>query len=241
MTYNVCNGLARPDRLARSLRRTDADLVALQELALPQARAIAEDLADLYPYQFLCPTGFTGKGLLSRYPILSQEELPLYPRRPDLAAVVDVDGLPLTVLVAHPPPPRLRIPRPTFDPAALAQVAALVELASERRPTLLLGDFNLTPRTSEYRLFVAAGLVDAFAAGGSGSGWTLPRRVGRHERFNHRLHWLPLRPVVRVDYIWCTRGFHVDEAWVGDDAGSDHLPVVAQITLPSVDLPFDLE
>src|SRR5262249_32965686 len=107
-----------------------------------------------------------------------------------------------------------------------------VALASKNPPTVMLGDFNLTPRHITYQQFIGAGLVDAFAVAGLGRGWTLPRRVGRSSRFNHRLHWPPLRPVVRVDYIWCTPGFHVEHAWVGDDAGSDHMPVLARIALP---------
>jgi endonuclease/exonuclease/phosphatase family metal-dependent hydrolase len=75
--------------------------------------------------------------------------------------------------------------------------------------------------------------VDAFAAAGSGRGWTLPRRVGRSSRFNHAMHWLPLRPVARIDYIWCTPGIAVEAAWLGPDAGSDHLPVLARIRLPA--------
>jgi len=49
MTYNVGNGLAHPSRLAHLLRLGAADLVGLQELALPQAEVLAADLADVYP------------------------------------------------------------------------------------------------------------------------------------------------------------------------------------------------
>src|SRR3982074_2288417 len=106
MTYNVGNGLAEPARLASLLRRTSADLVGLQELAAPQAEALTAELTDVYRYQLLLPTGFSGKGLLSRYPILEQEQVYLYPERPDLRTIVDIAGLPLSVLIAHPPPPR---------------------------------------------------------------------------------------------------------------------------------------
>lgn len=234
MTYNVGNGLAAPARLASLLRGAAADLVGLQELAAPQAELVASDLGDQFPYQVLVPTGFSGKGLLSRYPILDHEQLALYQDRPDLRVVVDIEGLRLSVLIAHPPPPRLSRSRIAFDPAAAAQLEALSGLALEHAPSLLLGDFNMTPRNPLYARFVAAGLVDAFAVAGTGRGWTLPRRVGYASRFNHGLHQLPLRPVARVDYIWYTASLRAETAWLGGDGGSDHLPVLARLTLPTV-------
>jgi endonuclease/exonuclease/phosphatase family metal-dependent hydrolase len=45
------------------------------------------------------------------------------------------------------------------------------------------------------------------------------------------LQGLPLRPVARVDYIFYTRGLHATAAWLGDDGGSDHLPVLARLEL----------
>jgi endonuclease/exonuclease/phosphatase (EEP) superfamily protein YafD len=232
MTYNVGNGLADPSRLANLLRESPADLVGLQELAVPQAEVMASDLTSIYPYQILTPTGFAGKGLLSRYPVLTQEQLTLYPDRADLRAAVDIHGVSVNVLIAHPPPPRLRGARIDFDPMAVSQLNTLAGLALESRPSVLLGDFNMSRRNPAYARFIAAGLMDAFAVAGSGRGWTLPKRLGRATRFRHGLHGLPLRPVMRVDYIWYTPGLHAESAWVGGDAGSDHLPVLARLVLP---------
>jgi vancomycin resistance protein VanJ len=232
MTFNVGNGLAQPWQLAELLKRNRVDVVGLQELAVEQAEVLAE-LRSLYPYQVLVPTGFTGKGLLSRHPIVHHEYLALYPERPDLRAVVNVGDTALQVLVAHPPPPRLRGTRVSFDSMAISQIDALAGLAREHPPAVLLGDFNMTPRNPMYARLVAGGLVDAFAAAGAGRGWTLPRRVGQAARFRHGLHRLPLRPVARVDYIWCTPGVNAEAAWVGSDAGSDHLPVLARLALPA--------
>lgn len=236
LTYNVGNGLAEPRRLVDLLARARTDLVGLQELAPSQAEVLAADLASVYPYQVLAPGGFSGKGVLSRFPILSDEELHLYPGRPDLRVMADLGGTTLQVLVAHPPPPRLTGVRFGFDPQAAAQLAVLAELALEHSPSLLLGDFNMTPRNPVYARFLAAGLVDAFAVGGAGRGWTLPRRVGNAARFQLGFHRVPLRPVARVDYIWCTPGVQPEAAWVGDDGGSDHLPVGARLVLPLTDM-----
>jgi endonuclease/exonuclease/phosphatase family metal-dependent hydrolase len=236
LTYNVGNGLAGPSRLADLLARAATDVIGLQELSRSQAEVLAAELASLYPFQVLAPTGFSGKGVLSRFPILSSEELHLYPGRPDLRIMAELGGTRLQVLVAHPPPPRLTGARLAFDGLAAAQLATLAELALEHSPSVLLGDFNMTPRNPVYARFVAAGLVDAFAAAGAGRGWTLPRRVGNAARFQYGLHRVPLRPVARVDYIWCTPGVQPEAAWVGDDGGSDHLPVGARLVLPLADV-----
>jgi endonuclease/exonuclease/phosphatase family metal-dependent hydrolase len=231
LTYNVGNGMADPRRLAALLRPGAVDVVGLQELAHAQAHVLSE-LVDVYPYQVLMPGGFTGKGLLSRYPIRDHERLLLYPGRPDLQATLEVDGAGLNVWVVHPPPPRFAGPRFAFHPTAVSQITALAALALEHPPGVLLGDFNMTPRHSLYSSLRSAGLVDAFALAGVGRGFTLPRRLGKAARLQHGLHHLPLRPVARVDYIWCTPGVQPEAAWVGDDAGSDHLPVVARLALP---------
>ncbi|MBV9171297.1 MAG: endonuclease/exonuclease/phosphatase family protein [Chloroflexi bacterium] len=232
MTFNVGNGLADPDVLVDVLRRADADIVGLQELALAQAHAIGTELRELYPHQVLVPEGFSGKGLLSRLPLRQHQPLLLYPGRPDLGASIDVHGTTLGVFIAHPPPPRVRRGRIRFDLEALAQLDRLLEHALERPPSILLGDFNMTGRNPVYAKFAAAGLQDAFAVAGVGRGWTLPLRVG-HARVKHGLHGLPLVPVARVDYIWYTTGLRAEAAWIGGDAGSDHLPVLARFALSS--------
>jgi endonuclease/exonuclease/phosphatase family metal-dependent hydrolase len=231
MTLNVGNGLAEPQRLSTVLRNSTADIIGLQELAAPQAQALASDLVDLYPYQVLVPSGFSGKGILSRLPISHHELLPLYPDRPDLLASIEIEEHPLSIIVAHPPPPRVRGTRLVFDSDTRAQLSALTSAAIEHAPTVLLGDFNMTRRNVEYARFCSTGLSDAFAVAGVGRGWTLPKRVGYAARFNHQLHRLPLTPMARVDYVWYTAHLTAEAAWVGADAGSDHLPVLARLAL----------
>lgn len=123
MTYNVGNGLAPPDRLAAYLRATGADLVGLQELAAGQAVALERGLAEAYPHRVLAGHGFSGRALLSRYPIVEREWLDLSPGRLDLRAVVDEGGQLVTVVVAHPPPPRPSRRGVLFDGGTLAQIA----------------------------------------------------------------------------------------------------------------------
>lgn len=230
MTFNVGNGLAEPSRLVHVLRQANADVVGLQELNADQARSLTSGLRDVYPYHVLRPEGLAGKGVLSRFQLISHEQLALHSDRPDLAAAVQVHGTSLRVIVAHPPPPRLRGGRIAFDAPTLQQLKALASRALEHTPSVLLGDFNMTRRNRVYAQLSAAGLIDAFAVAGTGRGWTMPVRVG-NAHIKHRLHRVPLLPVARVDYIWYTRGLSAEAAWLGPDAGSDHLPVLARLSL----------
>jgi endonuclease/exonuclease/phosphatase family metal-dependent hydrolase len=48
---------------------------------------------------------------------------------------------------------------------------------------------------------------------------------------NSLLSWIPLIPAARVDYIWYTEQLSCASCWVGDDAGSDHMPVFARLKI----------
>ena len=234
MTYNVGNGRAKPERLVPVLRACEADVIALQEVNHAQAQAIEAGLTQEYAYISLHPGGFAGKALLSRYPIRAAELIDLGPERPDLRACIEVEGQMLTLLNAHPPPPRPTWTGIRFDLPTWRQIQELTRLSLEADPCLLLGDFNLADTRLEYTYLRSAGLRDAFGDAGKGRGHTLPKRMGPWKRYltiNRMLSWIPLPPMLRVDYIWYTQSLSVVDAWIGEDAGSDHLPVLAKVML----------
>jgi endonuclease/exonuclease/phosphatase (EEP) superfamily protein YafD/protein-S-isoprenylcysteine O-methyltransferase Ste14 len=225
MTYNVAANSywVRPGELAPLVRASGADIVALTEVAPQQAQEI-EQLLDLYPYQVIHALGIPGKALLSRYPLQGAELFYLQSHRlPHLRATVlltDTTGIsfPLTVIVAHPPPPIYGRSIFTIHPDAAAEISALAEMTAGGQPALLLGDFNLVDQSDNYRLLTQAGLTDAFRAAGWGLGATYP--ANRYA--------LPFA-LIRIDYVWYTPPFSAARAWVGPDASSDHLPVLAEL------------
>ena len=231
LTYNVGNGLALPGRLVPFLRRSGADVIGLQEVDPVQAAAISAGLRDLFPYQVVRGTGFSGRSLLSRYPILHQDWHELAVNRPDLHAIVDVAGNPVSFVVAHPPPPRFGRRGVVFQPETLAQIDRLAEIVRAAAPGVLLGDFNMTVRHPSYARLVDAGLVDAYREAAGSGGATFPLRPGKLQRVNHRLSWVPLPAFTRVDYVWHTPELRPLDAWVAHGAGSDHRPVFARLAL----------
>lgn len=219
MTHNTGNGLADPALLVDVLSRSGADLIGLQEITEQQAQAIRQDLAVEYPYQLLFGAGIPGKGLLSKFPILNYQQLELYPDRPDLVATVKLRHGEVTIIVAHPPPPRIHSNGIYMNAATRQQIETLITLATHGGPVLLLGDFNMTTRSTHHASFRNRGLIDAFENAGSGPGFTLPKRWKN----------IPLLPMARVDYIWHTDHMQPLDSWIGPATGSDHLPVLARL------------
>jgi vancomycin resistance protein VanJ len=222
MTFNIGNGLAQPDSLLSVIRAGQADIIGLQEVTAGQADALADALATEYPYQVLHGLGIPGKGLLSRYPVTEAEMVEYHPGRPDLIALVDVNGQAVRVIVAHPLPPRMHRTGFFFNENTRIQFARLVDQIDPAMPTIMLGDFNMTYLHDFHRMLRDAGMSDAFREVGQGYGFTLPMRLGQ----------VQLVPFMRVDYIWHSEHFRPLSAIVGPDGGSDHLPVIAELLVP---------
>ena len=229
MTYNVGAGLASPPRLVDVLRHSGADIIGIQELAPEQSEAIAAGLGHDYPHQVLHPAGIPGKGLISRFPLHEIELLDLHPGRPDLQATVDAPGGTLTVIVAHPPPPRFGRNRVRQTALTDQQIAEIAAVATRGQPAVLLTDFNRVGWQAAYRQLRGLGLIDAFGAAGRGMGFTLPTRLSHLAYRGHPLGDVALPPLLRVDYVWHTAHFRTRNSWIGGHAGSDHLPVLAAL------------
>jgi len=180
LTWNVGPpGTRNGDAVVSGVLGQDADVIALQELSPEHARAIeaSAELTRRYPHRelFALP-GVVGIGLVSRWPIQRAEHV-ADPSMID--SVVDADGRPITVIIAHPLPGRIRMAGPlpfSFDATerdvALRRVRSHIEAALGRPETVVvLGDFNVAPTEPAYRDLVD-GLTDAHAEVGQGPGFT---------------------------------------------------------------------
>jgi vancomycin resistance protein VanJ len=224
MTYNTGCGLVEPDNLVAALLASNADIIALEETTPEEVPLLDAALSEAYPYRVLYGYGIPGIGLLSRYPIVEHELFDLSARIfPYLRARLDVEGRPLTLIAAHPPPPGFDRRRISYATPGRPDFPLLADVAVSNSPTLLIGDFNTSDQSESYRQLTEAGLRDAFREAGWGFGLTFPASGAN----------ISLPPLVRIDYIWYTPDFRAMRAWTGPDAGSDHLPVMAQLIWPS--------
>ncbi|GAB4516477.1 MAG: hypothetical protein OHK0046_21890 [Anaerolineae bacterium] len=240
MTFNVLRDDGGAEAVEQVIRRSGADVVALQEFGLNTAAYLAQALAVEYPYQALHPQAdhFRGQGVFSRYPILADDywQFTDLPRMPFTNLVrshghqrveIDVNGQAIVVYNVHPWPPlewqgALRFTvEPMSDESHQLTVRRLLHRAEqETLPTLMVGDFNMSDTFEEYAL-VTAHLTDSQRSAGRGFGHTYPARgLG------------PLPALIRLDYVFHDAGFISIQARTLDQyARSDHRPVLVELAL----------
>ncbi len=228
MTYNIHGRVSDPQRVMQVIEIQDADLIGVQELGPAHSDLFAAELREQYPYQVLYPRlPVQGVGLLSRYPILEHDTFqPIESSHLHLRAVIDLDGVPVTVYVVHPRAPKHFITPITYDDAQRdTEISVLYNdyLRHESGPVIVMGDFNMTDQSDAYAL-LNGDLNDAFRAAGHGLGFTFPDHFKINTRLTPRL--------MRIDYIWYTDDFRAYDAEVVPDSGtSDHRPVITALNL----------
>lgn len=232
MNANTGNGFPPEAMLIQALLRSGADLIALEELNAVQAAAVGDALRVEYPYQATFADGYEGKGLFSRWPLAHAHQMHLIDGRPDVRATLTLGARRITIMLAHPRPPKVRREGIVFDRQSVRQLLKLGAIALHDAPAIMMGDFNMSPRHPIYRRFVRSGLVDAVAATRGETGMaTFPIRFGDAWQRGIPVRRLRVPPVMRFDYIWHTQEFVAEAAWIGPDIGSDHLPVMARLRL----------
>ncbi len=222
-TYNIHDavggdGRFAPERIAAVLAEIDADLFALQEVGAPRdgvdTLARLRDATGFHavpgPMQS-ARTGACGNFLLSRHRVTECNRIDLTfgsrPPRGALDAVIDCDGSPLRVLATH-----LGL-RPAERRAQVRNLLKVLE-AETPHPTLLMGDLN------EWFL------------------WGRPMRwLHTHFQATPSPPSFPARgPMLALDRIWVQPPALLQRLWVhagpAARAASDHLPVVARLTMP---------
>jgi endonuclease/exonuclease/phosphatase (EEP) superfamily protein YafD len=232
-TFNTWRTNEHPGEAVELLLAHGADVILLQELSYTTVDVLRQQLSSAYPYQILRYN--SELGILSRYPIVDTGTLKtvrgqwatLQLEDRNLAVVnVHLHRRPLNTR-ALPGVPGLRLLRGYDSSAQQAQIHQLLrELEPARLPFILAGDFNIPDRDPIYPL-LANRLTDVYRAAATGFGFTYPdqRRVGPFEL---------TFPVLRLDYIWSTKGIVPTIASVECGGGSDHCMVVADLRLDRV-------
>ncbi|MDX3610440.1 endonuclease/exonuclease/phosphatase family protein, partial [Streptomyces sp. FL06-04B] len=210
--HNVSDENRDPAGTARALSEAGADLVALEELVDPQVAAYEKALAADYPHHVVRGT----VGLWSRHPLSGEQVVDIRPPSVEegwsrgVRAVVHSPHGDVAAYVAHLPSVRVGVgglasSRRDESAALLGRAIA----AESVEPLILLGDLNgvvedrgLRPLTSQ--LDVAE----------SGFAFSFPAAF----------------PLARIDQVMA-RSATVGRISTLPATGSDHLPVVARVTL----------
>lgn len=220
MTFNIQRPEDTIQPILDVIWDADADVVAIQELNTPAADQFESQLSEQYPHQALHPddNGYAGQGVLSKLPI--QDDI--YWRNEFLdekyghqRVDLEWEGTTITLFNTHPIVPYTRGDNHTQELRVLLERAEGVT-----NPLILAGDFNLTDVFEMYQT-VTDTYTDAYrAVGDVGFGFSYPYRSG------------PVPPLLRVDYVFYSDLFQGIDAQVWSaSGGSDHLPVIARVTL----------
>ncbi|MEA2223401.1 MAG: hypothetical protein QOH83_1777 [Solirubrobacteraceae bacterium] len=235
MTYNIHLGRDVDDeldldRIADVIRAQQPDLVALQEVGRHWSADTdfgdqPTELARLLEMEYVyganldrdpprkgAPRRQYGTAILTARPIVASEHI-LLPRvsteneqRGLLVLDVDVGGAPFRLYNAH-----LGV---SAEDRAVQVEALLAAAGKAPGPHALAGDLNARPQAPELAPLFEQ-YRDAWTAGGEGDGFTFPASA----------------PASRIDYILVSAQLTVSRADVPAVAGSDHLPLVAELTI----------
>lgn len=211
---NVRIGNRDYDGVLRFLKEADGDVVLLEEVDTGWLEALSE-LDGRYPWRVKVAESIPyGIALWSRIPVRSYEVLGVVREDiPFIAASLDVSGTPLLLLGAHPPPPWNGVYASVRD----RQIEALGRMAAKGGPhVVLLGDLNTTPWGCVFREMVRdSGLRDS--SRGGGFSWSWP------------VMFPPL--AILIDHALVSTGVRVLDRRLGPAVGSDHYPLLLDVSL----------
>jgi vancomycin resistance protein VanJ len=230
MTYNVNENSVKIETFAQLLAQNVPDVVALQELN-------AES-------EFKWPDGWCVRRagdllIASRYPISQVDTLSFsHPLRPwqttdALRCILETPAGPIAVCCVHLHTPRGGLSEvldrnTVISPKRSGTLAAEIDfrhreaehvaqwLSRFSEPLVIAGDFNMPADSRIYREFFST-YRNAFSSGGFGFGYT---------------KWTPVHGWsygTRIDHILTNSHWQVRRSWVGPNAGSDHLPLLADL------------
>ena len=243
MSYNIhagagFDGVYDTERIAQVIEDSGAEIIALQEVdvhwgARSNYDDILTDLAerldmqsffapiyDMDPYVEGDPRRQFGVAILSKYPIVkatnhditrlsTQNDTPEPAPAPGFAeAIINVKGALVPFYSTH-------LDYRGDPTVRIMQVDDMLNIFDDQAgEQVLLGDMNATPEAPELSPLFDH-FTDAWSAVSGEPGYT----------------YSSLSPSKRIDYIFASESIEVRNAEVINTLGSDHLPVVADLTL----------
>jgi len=209
MSFNTWLLNADVDAMAAEIERNDPDILVLQEFGT-EKRALLDRLKARMPYQDDCRhLDHCYMAVLSKFPIEDFESHAAWVGPPMVRARFGKELGGLTVIGIH----TIRFP---YFRAQFTQLNELADLVRRLEgPRIVMGDFNATPSSR---------LLGTFEQRSS------LRRLD---------NWLPTWPAnfqmpqLAIDHIFASPDVKsVEKVRIGNNAGSDHFPLVVRVAVP---------
>ncbi len=239
MTFNIHHGKGTDkkldlERIGETILHSGADIIGLNEVDkefssrsefMDQAQQIADYCQMEYAFGPAITISGKGKGevrqygsaILTRFPIVQSENYPFdfLPRivedRALLEVIIHIEGQNFAVYTTHLSlAPFLHGKQTEF---------ILNQLRQQQYPSIILGDWNMKPYSSSWRL-VSEQLIDTW--------------VDHHSQSDQGYTYPSDRPRMKLDYIFTTEEFTVlmTKVLKSNAEASDHLPLFATLQLP---------
>jgi len=208
VSLNMWGGHSDLERIGEFLQHVDADIVVLAEFST-EMRALLRRLKIVYPHQLYCSAGCR-IALLSKRKWVKSGTQRRSDGKPRLAwATFSYGQKPLTVIGTH-------LRKPIDSPRRQAREIDWLAKQILRLPgaVVLAGDLNSTPWSHNFRrltdvarLHRASGIYPTWPAS-----FLLP-------------------PQLAIDHVLVSDGVTINQLRIGKRVSSDHLPVIAELSL----------
>ncbi len=216
MSFNVLSDNYEGDLVIERVREEDPDVVVILEFSNHWAE-IFEQLDSDYPYRVLEPRwhGF-GIGVFSKYALEDTEVIPLTRTETDNPMIVTrvIKGSQkLRIAGVHLFSP-INLTRMRLRNEQLNDMATFLKQSDE--PTVVVGDFNCTPWSPFLSDFLAeTGYRDS------------------RQGFGYQASWHAHSPLfmIPIDHAFVSKEVRVQDRHLGRNAGSDHLPLIVELSV----------
>lgn len=207
------------------VKRHEPDVVVVQEVDFLWVNSL-QALHQKYPFSEVLPRGggcgiaFYSRFSFKRLPIA----LPEGDLRPGLMVILDIEGTPVSLLTIH---TRAPLRRGHFERRNKALIAATNLIKNLSAPRVFVGDLNATPWSPWYqRLVKETKLIDARKGFGLLPSWPTAMLFP----------WL----MIPIDHCLVSEDIRIIKARTGERIGSDHLPLIIEMEIPTHGRTFDL-
>lgn len=211
---NLLSSNKQYSKVLELIEKEDPDIIVVQEVSFTWDIQLKK-LTNSYPYYEIIPRHDNfGIGIFSKIHLTDIQQVDWgNAGLPGLKVSFEMDNSKIQLAALHPLPPINKI---YYQQRNLSLTSVVSEMNSLSTPSLLIGDFNLSMWSPDYRILQQDNKLFN-ARKGFGINPTWPATLG------------PLG--IPIDHVLVSKQFIVDDFYTGQNVGSDHLPVIAVLRL----------
>jgi endonuclease/exonuclease/phosphatase (EEP) superfamily protein YafD len=223
MSYNILVENFEVDRIVNSISSVDPNLVLIIEVDPLMKQNIEERIGTKFPYSFQSPGG--GMAIFSKLPLEdSRGEQFSGSDATNLVTHLKYRDRRIKIIGTHPLVP---VKANLFVRRNLHLNSIATHLERESQPTILMGDFNLTPWSPYYRQFIDRTKLHNTRLGFG----ILPTWIRPSTTVNLPQLLIPILNIP-IDHIFVSKDFTVARTYTGDNGNSDHAPIISELVIP---------